>query len=681
MADDKELSWKLDLDTADFVKKGLEAKGIVSEIGSAENMTGLLEGLVHTSAALGVAGLAAYAFKEALDLTMEGEEIKRIEGQFERLAKQAGISSRELKEGMEAAAGGLVDTTDLLKTANQAIVEMGGSAEKLPELMELARKSTAVFGGELSTNFENITNAIARGNTRMLKHYGIIVDSTAAVQKFADAHGIAQNELSEAAKKQAILAEALEQGNKAFAGVTGAMAPTKTAMQEMKVAWQDFKEAVAVTVSTLTGTYFKDFFHSIGEMAKSAKTHLLSAFGKGEAADTAKLDVVREKLLQAKAAAIDLEQRQLKGMFTPRYEAQMAEVQANIKKYQEQLGITQKKVEQNAQEQEKIDKTVADSKTAITEKEKKDDLINKAEHLKNEQKFQTELLKLQEATTKEQEKDIRSLDIIDGIMMEQGLNRYRAHANAITKIRADTTLVAGQKKALEAQEYARYNSQELASEKELAKTRMALLDSYVANSKTNYQGIQRAAQQMTLQAKKDLTDFGAKGKATMASFKSNATAAFSAIGQGIAQNQDVAKAAADAMKGFFLNMIGDRAEAEGGAMLLSGIWPPNPVAIAGGGALIALGGALKSLAGSSGGGASVPSVGGGGGAAAPALETQQSAADQSQQLQSQQQVQQRSVHINIAGNLMDTQESQRTLMEVMRKETDATDFTYNKVGI
>ncbi len=167
-------------------------------------------------------------------------------------------------------------------------------------------------------------------------------------------------------------------------------------------------------------------------------------------------------------------------------------------------------------------------------------------------------------------------------------------------------------KQLSAAENGRFEAQERAESLNTAKYREQLMQQYVRTSTTAFQGIERAAQAMTSKAKGELKDMGKFGTDTMNEFQKNSTAAFQQIGTSVAQNQPIAQAAASAMKGFFLNMIGDRAEAEGALLLLSSIWPPNPLGLAAGGGLVALGAALKSAAGSAGSGVSSSGVGGGG---------------------------------------------------------------------
>src|SRR5690606_25866202 len=96
-------------------------------------------------------------------------------------------------------------------------------------------------------------------------------------------------------------------------------------------------------------------------------------------------------------------------------------------------------------------------------------------------------------------------------------------------------------------------------------------------------------------AAKDFSDLNKTGTIVFNAIGNNAVRAFKAMGDG-------SQTAAEAIRGAVLGAVADTAEAKGTEMMLAGIWPPNPAAIAGGGALIALSSALRAQGGASTGG-------------------------------------------------------------------------------
>jgi hypothetical protein len=642
MADDNKISFLLDLDVADFTEKGLQAKGIIEQLGGADNISGLIEGLTTAGVILGTVGVAAFAFKKAIDLTTEGEEIERVNKQFETLATQAGIAPDKLKAGLENASHGLISTTDLLKIANEGIVKMGGSAEKLPQIMDIAMKATQVYGGDAKTNFENISNAIANGNTRMLKHYGIIIDATKAEKDFADANGTTADQLSQTGKNQAILNAALAQGTKAFKDIELNTKSATSILQSLKTTFTEIGETVTLVFEKTVGPKIRSFLGTVEGWAKKFHVLIKDEF-EGGANDATK---------------------------------SLQKVNAQTK-------------------QNEKDDVLASQAAMNREKLRSQNLIVDQEKAKkNQQAFRKELEKIDKDYYNQEQQNISSLAQVEKLVKKQSEMAEKDHITRIQAIENNASLTRSQKKRLEHMEDQRYSQEREAMTQQEEKLREKLLDNYLSHSKNVYQGITRAAQLQAVKARAELKDFGKMGQQTMTSFSQYSTQAFEQMGQAAVQGSDMGQAAAQAMKALFLNVLADRAIQTGSVMLLEGIWPPNPLALGAGAGLIALGGALRTLAGGTGttvGGATGGGVGtsGIGVVTQPASPLQSSgaattdtgaAASSTATADMSQQTPQRTVQVNIAGNYLETDSTKRMLMDLMRQESDATGFSYNQIG-
>lgn len=617
---DENIKFKLDLDSAEFIEKGLQAKSTIQGIGSKENLSELLEGLSQTSVILGTVGVAAFSVKKAIDFTLEAESIRKVEKQFETLTEQAGISSETLKTGLEKASLGLVDTSDLLEVANKKIVAMGGSAEKLPAIMDLATKASQVYGGTVLENFDEISTAIANGNTRMLKHKGILVDSQKAVQDYAEANGIAVNEISEVGKRQAILNAALEQGNKAFAGVEVDMNSATNTLQLLKVTMKDLGEAFTLAFEKTMGPTVRSFLTAVKDMAAGVKENFQAAFGEGLEQNTAQIGLVDSKIKDLTATLEQLKAKQgTKFDFAPGdTAARIQGITESLKQNEAELGNLKKAREALT----KSEKTGASESSALGKKGVAEDTVNMQVRAQNQAKYQAERSKLDTAALKLQQKNIKTLSDVDATVKAQRLARQGAHDAEIQQIQNQTFLNETEKQELIAKSNENYQTQLKIDEKETSKFRKQLLDDYVQNSTDAFDGIGRAFQSHSEQAKLDLTDMGKRGEEVFKSIQSQSVDAFEAMGSAIAQGKNIAEAAGQAILKIFLGVIADRAIAEGSMLLLTGIFPPNPLALGAGAGLIALGGALKSVAGSVGGGVSVPAGGAsssGGGSSASSM--------------------------------------------------------------
>lgn len=644
MADDKDkISFLLDLDVAEFTEKGLQAKGIIEQLGSEESVSGLLEGLTKAGMVLGTVGIAAFAFKKAIDLTVEGEEIERVNKQFEILSEQAGIAPEKLKKGLEDAARGLVDTDDLLKIANESIVKMGGSADKLPQIMDIAMKATQVYGGDAKTNFENISTAIANGNTRLLKHYGIIVDAAKAEKEFAEANGTTADQLSEVGKRQAILNAALAQGSDSFKNIEINTKSATNILQSLKTTFVEIGQTFTLVFEKTVGPGIRSFLGTVEGWAKKFHVLIKDQF-EGGATDATK---------------------SLK--------------QINAQSKQNQLD----------------DKTAHDAEMARIKIRSQESIIDKEKQQKAQLAFRKEMEKIDKEYFTAQQSNVNSLAQVEQLVKKQAEMSEKDHQSRLQAIRANVSLTRSQKKKLENMEDQRFSADRIAQAQKEEKLREQLLTNYLHKSQTVFQGVGRAAQVSALKARAELGDFGKMGEQTMSSFSTYSTSAFESMGEAAVKGGDMAQAAGNAMKSLFFNVLADRAIQTGAVMLLEGIWPPNPLALGAGAGLIALGGALRTMAGGSGttvGGAS----GGGVGTSGIGVVTQsapsptQSGASSSEEStaasttatpdMAQQTGPQRTVNVNIAGNYLETDSSKRMIMDLMRQETDATGFNYNQIG-
>lgn len=162
---------------------------------------------------------ATVAIGVAFERSLRGERINALNTQFELLSRQAGAATETLREGLRSATEGVVGFEDVLKSANKFVVEFGDNASRIPEVLELSRKASALFGGEVTANFERISEAIVSGQTRGLKSLGIIIDQEKAYKDYAKSIGTAAGLLNEAGKKQAILNAVLEKGSDVFKNV------------------------------------------------------------------------------------------------------------------------------------------------------------------------------------------------------------------------------------------------------------------------------------------------------------------------------------------------------------------------------------------------------------------------------------------------------------------------------
>ena len=162
----------IDLDNKDFNKKVSESKGELKGLGDGKSMEGLMGSFKALLPVIATATAAFFAAKKSLDWALEAEGLKSIELQFDILTKQSGIHTKELRDGLAKVNNGLVNETDLLKMVNEAMLGLGKNAERLPEVLELARKAAVVMGTDTLTAFKRLNEAIIAGSSETLRRMG-----------------------------------------------------------------------------------------------------------------------------------------------------------------------------------------------------------------------------------------------------------------------------------------------------------------------------------------------------------------------------------------------------------------------------------------------------------------------------------------------------------------------------
>ena len=195
--------------------------------------------------AIGVGTAAVVALGVAFDQALKGEKLEAMEKQFQSLAQAAGLSGDAIESGLVAASDGMFDLSDNIGVVNEAIINLGSSAAKLPEIMMLARKSAAATGGDFEANFKTIINAIESGNVKALRQAGIFIDADKALGTYAKTLGITAGELTIAQKQQALLNAALVEGEKKFKDITTSMTPMQDSLKRIGTAWNEIKDATA----------------------------------------------------------------------------------------------------------------------------------------------------------------------------------------------------------------------------------------------------------------------------------------------------------------------------------------------------------------------------------------------------------------------------------------------------
>lgn len=673
MADEK-TTFKLDLDAKQFIEQAMHAKSKLSEIADVEGLQELGKTFLHLGKLAGVVGAAVMAMKVSLDLTVEAEQIKKINSLFKELTTQAGISTEELEEGLKKVGAGLVDDTDLLQIANRAIISMGTNAKALVPILEIARKATTVFGGDLLQNFEALNQAMSTGQVRALKQFGITVDLAGAQAKLAKELGVTVGALTEAEKRQAIMNAAIEAGQKRFASVKLSTDSATSSLKILSATFNDIKETAILFFDRVFGDLTRASIKKFAETMQSVGQSIKQVFGSEADKAAGRMAYLRQEI---KFSTAEIDRMNKMAAEDPRFKSpeKQAQLTKSISHYTERvktltaelekLGGAEKKVAEEGKKTIEANEAGKRQARKLTTEEAAKNLMEEAKamqmieaanaaRIRSEMEIETEASNMtrlfQEQKLGLQEQERAKLMELEaqrqlGMITEQTYQhlRLQTHAQTIAEI-----------EALELKS----NDAKIQAAHNLARVQQK-----------GYEGFKAGFKAASLEASRDVGNFAKLGEVAFTSLNKNARNAFLAFGEG-------AQSAGEIMRGFMFNAIADIADAQGTEFLTAGIAGLNPAMLAAGGALLALAGFLRSQARGTSAMTGAPGAGGGGGG----MPASMAAPDQGALTMAEEKKAKREVTIQIQGHYLDTEGSRRALMEMIRSETDATAFKYVEIG-
>lgn len=189
-----------------------------------EALKNLKEDFIKGSVAIaGAIGAIVIAFKQA----EQGARTIQLQESFTRLIGTEAEAAAMMRQLADATRGTMTEE-QLMAPILQALTGSEGVfADKLkesaPMLYEMAAASAKLnpLLGSTATVLEGMAASLETGNTRGLKRYGIIIDSTKAQEDYAKSIGLTKDQLTEEEQKTANLIAALEYHNTLMAQVGG----------------------------------------------------------------------------------------------------------------------------------------------------------------------------------------------------------------------------------------------------------------------------------------------------------------------------------------------------------------------------------------------------------------------------------------------------------------------------
>jgi len=220
--------------------------------GEAKKAASGLEQL-QKAAKLVAAGFAAMKTAQAVvELIKLGAASQRQETALGNLAKAAGTSGDAIIKAIQVASDFTIDRMTAMQTANRAmIMEVAETPAQFERITKVAVALGRAMGLDAATAMERFTLAAGRQSVKIADDLGMIVDITAANERYADANDLVANKLTETQQGQAFLNEMLRMGELRMEALGDSTIDNATKMEQASAAWKDAKASIGGMLATL----------------------------------------------------------------------------------------------------------------------------------------------------------------------------------------------------------------------------------------------------------------------------------------------------------------------------------------------------------------------------------------------------------------------------------------------
>lgn len=215
--------------------------GITKTMGGLGKMAakGLAVGLGATAA-----GIGAVATGVAV-LAKNAAQLGPITDAFENYASGFEGGADAMLEALKTSSNGLISNTELMKNFNTASQLVSKDfAATLPDAMEYLGKVAGATGQDLGYLMESLTTGVGRLSPMILDNLGIQMDMTAAMEAWAEANGVAVEEMTKTDKQMAVAAQVMEKLKANTEGLQGIEDPFK----QMSVSVTNMKDKLSAAI-------------------------------------------------------------------------------------------------------------------------------------------------------------------------------------------------------------------------------------------------------------------------------------------------------------------------------------------------------------------------------------------------------------------------------------------------
>lgn len=527
-------------------------------------------------------------------LSLEAENIRAINAQFVSLTQQSKISTEDFATAIEKSVAGLMGNEEVLQLANNAMIRLGSTASRLPEIFELSRKAAAGGFGEIKTNVEIFTNAIQTSNARQLRALGINVDLAKAQRDFAASLRLTTDQLTPQQREFVNVTAIIKQANQQYIAIDTSTRKFSESLARLGVASTNLFEKFAIGFDSAFGSTFKrivdDAVFAIGKLT-------------GTTTVEQKIEQLRYRLKELNQSYEDIARSSklvpaILDVLAPSYnEATLKNIRSQMQDVRAEIELLTKQITKPIVAAPIVPPGLTAEQIAIQEQRQQ-------QLYQSQVQFQQQEIAARQSALQYEMDDMKRREEMEFLHTENLRVIVENGAIARANIEKQYSDAKGfdleQRNLLINQQIAAQNAQVLAAEKKYQDDSLDQFD------------------KMAQQKAKQLSEFSVIAKTF---FFNTMSQGFQSFGAALVKGEDGFAAFGKA----FLGILGDLAIQMGNVFIAAGIanqfiplfgFVAGTGSIIAGAALVALGGALKALSGGA-GGAGAATAGGGGVAAEP----------------------------------------------------------------
>lgn len=194
--------------------------------------------------------------------------VERLTTGFEALQNKVGSDATNSLNALRDATKGLISDTELMSSANQAVLlGVDDGTGKFAEMANAALKLGNAMGIDAKNALDSLVTGIGRGEKEILDNLGVVINAEDAYRKYAIQIGTTADKLTELGRKEAIKAIASQAVIDSAKGLTDVNNTASEAYQRFTVSLSNAYDQISLNISQ--SDTLKNVFNGLAEVAQT----------------------------------------------------------------------------------------------------------------------------------------------------------------------------------------------------------------------------------------------------------------------------------------------------------------------------------------------------------------------------------------------------------------------------